>query len=113
MAAYRSAVHSSTNFSPNFLVFGREVNAPIDLMLGRPEGVEYQSTDDYVEIKLSNMERAHQLAREALQSSSARNKIRYDVRMHPKQSEIGNWVWCYSPRRYVGSFIEIIPAHTW
>lgn len=102
MAAYRSAVHSSTNFSPNFLVFGREVNAPIDLMLGRPEGVEYQSTDDYVEMKLTNMERAHQLAREALQSSSARNKIRYDVRVHPKKLQIGDWVWCYSPRRYVG-----------
>jgi hypothetical protein len=102
MAAYRSAVHSSTNFSPNFLVCGREVNAPIDLMLGRPEGVEYQSTDDYVERKLTNMERAHQLAREALQSSSARNKIRYDVRVHPKKLQIGDWVWCYSPRRYVG-----------
>ena len=34
MAAYRSARHESTGFSPNFLVFGHENRAPIDLILG-------------------------------------------------------------------------------
>ena len=33
MAAYRASEHSSTGFSPNFLMFGREVRAPVDLIL--------------------------------------------------------------------------------
>jgi hypothetical protein len=102
MAAYRSAVHSATGYSPNFLVFGRELNAPIDLMLGRPEDVEYHSVAEYVEDKLSKIEWAHNLARETLQTNSARNKIQYDVRVRPQNIEVGEWVWYYSPRRYAG-----------
>ena len=53
-------------FSPNFVVFGREVNAPTDLMLGRPDDPHYDSVDDYVQRKLDTLESAHQLAREYL-----------------------------------------------
>ena len=34
MAAYRASRHESTGYSPNCLVFGREVRALIDLVLG-------------------------------------------------------------------------------
>jgi transposase InsO family protein len=36
MAAYRATVHESTGFSSNYLMFGREVCAPIDVILGVP-----------------------------------------------------------------------------
>ena len=62
MAAYRSSVHSSTGFSPNFLVFGREVNAPIDIMLGRPDDPQYDNVDSYVQQKLNLLETAYQMA---------------------------------------------------
>ena len=32
--AYRSTVHESTKFSPNRLMLGREVNLPLDVMVG-------------------------------------------------------------------------------
>ena len=34
--AYRSTVHESTKFSPNRLMLGREVNLPLDVMVGAP-----------------------------------------------------------------------------
>ena len=102
MAAYRSSVHSSTVFSPNFLVFGREVNAPIDLMLSRPYDPQYDSVDEYVQRKLDILESAHQLARENLHASSTRSKNHYDVKVRSKSITVGDWVWYYSPRRYVG-----------
>jgi len=58
-AAYRSSVHSSTACSFNFLGFGRELNAPIDIVIGRPDYPEYVSYDDFIERKLSLMESAH------------------------------------------------------
>ena len=36
MAAYRSTVHASTNFTPNYLMMAREVRAPADLVFGTP-----------------------------------------------------------------------------
>jgi transposase InsO family protein len=102
MAAYRAARHDSTGYSPNFLVFGRELTAPIDLVLGRPEGDVYRSTDEYVEQKLSMMEDAHALVRESLKTASARSKKYYDLGVKHRKIVSGDWVWVYSPRRYVG-----------
>lgn len=36
LMAYRSAVHESTNFSPNMLMLGREATTPLDLMFEMP-----------------------------------------------------------------------------
>lgn len=37
MLAYRSSIHESTGVSPCAMMFGREINLPIDLVMGRPQ----------------------------------------------------------------------------
>ena len=34
ISAYNSSIHSTTNFTPNFLVFGRELIQPVDVVFG-------------------------------------------------------------------------------
>ena len=48
MAAYRSAIHRSTGYTPNYLMFAREVNAPLDATVRSPSNEETAS-DDYVQ----------------------------------------------------------------
>ena len=50
MAAYRAAKHDSTGYTPNKLVFNRENEMPIDIVLGDiTEEVGYQPTyNDFV-----------------------------------------------------------------
>lgn len=37
MAAYTASVHNATGFTPNFLVLGREIRAPLNIILEPPK----------------------------------------------------------------------------
>ena len=101
LAAYNSSVHTSTGYSPNFLIFGRENRAPIDLVLGIPKAEEeyFGSTDPWVYRQQKIQQEAYALARENLQCHAERNKDFYDVRVKPAEFQVGQWVYMYTPRR--------------
>ena len=40
MAAYRATQHKSTGLTPNLLMLNREIDCPLDLMVGLPPGTE-------------------------------------------------------------------------
>jgi len=46
MAAYRSSKHDFTGYTPNMLMFGREVRAPADLVYGTPTMPDPKTVDE-------------------------------------------------------------------
>ena len=103
LAAYRATIHESTGFSLNFLFLGREVAAPLDLLLGKAPCVTTEfSTNDFVANRQKIIRNAYTTVRQELKRCAERMKHRYDMRVKPSEFEIGNWVWLYLPRRYRG-----------
>ena len=49
LAAFRATQHDSTGYSPNYLVLGREVRTPVDIVYGDPEEEPADDYDDFVE----------------------------------------------------------------
>ena len=103
MAAYRASRHEATGYSPNFLVFGRELRAPVDIVFGTPdeEAEAPRAVDVFVDEKIHVMQDAYRLVREHLGASLQRAKRYYDVKARFTTFKVGEWVWLYSPRRYV------------
>ena len=63
MMSYQSAVHESTKQTPAKLMFGCEVNLPLDLLFGRPPNGKVKSVDDYVEMLEKRLENVYEFAR--------------------------------------------------
>ena len=103
VAAYRSSIHSTTGFSPNFLIFGRENRAPVDLVLQNPETMpeENWSANDFVAHKQEIMLRAYASARNSLGVAASRRKRTYDFEVKSVEFTPQQKVWYYYPRRYI------------
>ena len=76
--AYNSTKHSSTGFSPFFLLFGREPRLAIDLLLGRDDNKIDPNYDKFVEKWKDQMEQAYQIARANSRKSQELNKDRWN-----------------------------------
>ena len=70
MSAYRSTPHKSTGLSPNQLMFGREFELPIDLLIGRPKDPTPKTYLEFNELQRENFETAHRIARKNIQKSA-------------------------------------------
>ena len=67
--AYNTTVHGSTGYSPYELLFGRPARIPLDLLLGREVD---EGAADWVVDHRRHLEVVHQVARERLGASHAR-----------------------------------------
>jgi hypothetical protein len=86
------------------MLFGREVNLPLDLAFGvdLEEAEKSDSCDRYVSALQDRLRHTYATAREVLAKSVVRNKRAYDLRSKPQHYSVGMWVWYYHPRRFVG-----------
>jgi hypothetical protein len=101
MLAYRSSEHESIGTSPNSMMFGRELNLPVDLLLGRLSG-NYSNSgmiSDYANNLSDELEKIHVFARKKLQLSSDNMKKKYDIGSKMQNIVEGSAVWLHNPHR--------------
>ena len=92
--AYRATRHSATHLTPNYMMFGREVSEPVDLVAGLPPDSDAAPTaPEYVQNLRQRLELAHQIARNVLGESVKRAKRQYDKNCCRTQFEVGDAVW--------------------
>lgn len=94
--AYNSSVHASTGYSPFYLMYGRQVNLPVDLMYGSTPH-EACTLGDYAYTLRNNLTEAYVLARKKGITEHNRQKALYDVKVHGAPYQVGDWVWLHSP----------------
>jgi hypothetical protein len=79
MMAYRSSVHDTMGEAPCFMMIGREVTLPIDLVFGVQEP---KSLPDYVEDFINRMDKVHEVIRDRLMNSAERQNRHLTFHAH-------------------------------
>ena len=79
MAAYRSHKHPSTGYSPNYLMFGREVSCPANLAFGTPSPLAERNPAEFAQQMDDRLQDAYAVAREHLGTRAQQNKRDYDL----------------------------------
>lgn len=64
---YNNTVHSSTGYTPFYMMYGRHGRLPLDLALGTEAAQMEESTDSWVQRHFERLQCAHQCARSHLQ----------------------------------------------
>ena len=96
MMAYRASQHESTKCTPNLLMLNKEVNLPVDLMLGSPPESP-RCPVEYVEWVRQATQNAFRMAESNLKASAHRQKRLYDKNSGAPRLEVGDSVWRLYP----------------
>jgi len=99
--SYNASVHESTGQAPFFLMHGFLPRWDCDLQVGTQPRERY-STNDYADLLVTNLDTAHQLARDHLQTTALRMKSWYDKRVNAHNFAQGEKVKVLNLRLYPG-----------
>lgn len=109
MMAYRSSTQSSTKFSPNKMVFGRDIILPMSAVVGRPlQNNKYDSEEDYISGLREEIIKVHDLARENIGNAATYQKRHYDTNSKQRRYKQGQLVWLHDPTRKRGVCSKLI-----
>ncbi len=96
MMAYRATPQTSTGFSPNMLVTGKQTNMPVDLIYGTPKRRihlnKYECFCSYVEEFRNSLVDAYFRTRKCLGDAAVRQKMYYDRDTATRHFKKGDWI---------------------
>lgn len=76
--AYNNSVHSTTGYAPTYLMFGRHVRLPMDMLLGTTAGEEGSSLTDWVTGHHQRLQSAYERVSGQINRAALKNKRLYD-----------------------------------
>ncbi|XP_062609930.1 uncharacterized protein LOC134271731 [Saccostrea cucullata] len=108
-SAIRSSVNRSTEFTPNMLMLGREINSPLDLIFPGPEPSDKVYYEQYVTNLVRNVQATHDLAREKLRSSQAIAKRDFDLKTFTRSYSVCDAVYILNTSTPKGKCSKLRP----
>ncbi|CAG2249684.1 Retrovirus-related Pol polyprotein from transposon 17.6 [Mytilus edulis] len=98
LMAYRATIHDSTGYSPFFMMFGRDMMCPIDVVTGNsPDEINANCPVQYVEWLKCTLENTYSFATKYLSRAASRQKKNYDRGVKPRRLVEGDFVWRWYP----------------
>ena len=91
--AYRSTVHEVTGFTPNFVMTGREITLPLDVMMGTLNQDDRVTAPEYVSRLQTRLQTCFEEVRQSLRQFGERQKKFYNLSTHGEQYRPGDLVY--------------------
>ena len=102
LMGYNSTIHAATGIEPNRMMFGRNIDMPVDLMTPRDPDVEPLPVDQYVLEMDERIRKIYTVAREHLLRAATANKRYHDKNVHVNHYKTGDPVWIKNPFQKAG-----------
>jgi transposase InsO family protein len=104
LMAYRATPHSTTKYSPFYLLHGREMNLPTQDDLEAKLSAEAQSSEHSTKLEnlKSCLKKAYEIVRTNNQQSHRQNKKYYDKKAKERKFNVEDLVYLFSPARKPG-----------
>ena len=108
MFSYRTTpALDSTNYSPHFILFGRECRMPLDTEL-IPSMQLNKTTEQHLNRIIENQKMIRELVSENIAKAQAKYKAQYDKNAADPKFNVFSNVWLYNPRTPQGLSPKII-----
>ena len=96
--AYNTSVHSSTSYSPYYLIHGRETQVPVNVLVPSQVSSDLPSCHaDFVASMAGKLETAFCGARQSSVQAHEKQKLCYDGAVRHTPYAVGDQVWLHNP----------------
>ena len=102
LMAYRSVEHETTGSSPNYMMLGREVSTPLDIMYEMPTSIKSIPANKWAWELQERLESAHAHVRHNVEGEMMRQKSLHDRKLSWQTFKAGDQVYVYFPRTLPG-----------
>ena len=106
--AVRATPQDSTGLTPNYLMYGRELSMPVDVMIGPPQDTPVTELE-YVKKMQKKLTYAYGLARLNLKKSAERQSKYYNKSRHGGEFNVGDLCWYANKLRKKGVSPKLQP----